>query len=138
MRSLSCTDLEWERVRERAAGAGLSMSRYLIERGLTVELPREEGVRPQLVLDEAEQREMRDRIAAVAERVSTGSAEGDGSELLRLRRMVSFLVRAAMTDMVREGRTRRMTALLADLFGEEEAVRIAERFVARIRKDGSP
>ena len=81
-----------------------------------------------------------DRLGVVegAERVSTGSAEGDGSELLRLRQMVSFLVRAVMTDMVREGRTRRMTALLADLFGEEEAVRIAERFVARVRKDSSP
>ena len=55
-------------MRERAEGAGLSMSRYLVERGLTVELPREEGVRPQLVLDDAEQRELRDRIAAVAER----------------------------------------------------------------------
>ena len=39
--SLSCTDTEWERVRERADAAGLSMSRYLVERALTVELPRD-------------------------------------------------------------------------------------------------
>ena len=39
--SLSCTDAEWERVRERADAAGLSMSRYLVERALTAELPRD-------------------------------------------------------------------------------------------------
>ena len=55
---------------------------------LTVELPREEGVRPRLVLDDGEQREMRDRIARINDRMSTGSAEQDSSELLRLRRMV--------------------------------------------------
>ena len=52
--SLSCTDTEWERVRERADAAGLSMSRYLVERALTVELPRDEdgkiGPPPRLVL----------------------------------------------------------------------------------------
>ena len=36
--SVSATDLEWERVRERADTAGLSISRYLVERALTVEL----------------------------------------------------------------------------------------------------
>ena len=38
--SLSCSDAEWERVRERADAAGLSISRYLVERAMTVELPR--------------------------------------------------------------------------------------------------
>ena len=67
--SLSCTDADWERVRERADAAGLSISRYLVERGLTVALPRDgDGkVRPPpwLVLEEAEQREMLDRIARI-------------------------------------------------------------------------
>ena len=57
--SLSCTDTEWERVRERADAAGLSMSRYLVERALTVELPRDGdgkiGPPPRLVLSEGEQ-----------------------------------------------------------------------------------
>ena len=67
--SLSCTDTEWERVRERADAAGLSMSRYLVERALTLELPRDGDGKlrapPRLVLSEGEQREMHDRIAHV-------------------------------------------------------------------------
>ena len=59
VRSLSCTDAEWERVRERADAAGLSMSRYLVERALMAELPRDEdgkiGPPPRLVLSEGEQ-----------------------------------------------------------------------------------
>ena len=59
--SLSCTDTEWEQVRERADAAGLSMSRYLVERALTLELPRDGDGKlrapPRLVLSEGEQRE---------------------------------------------------------------------------------
>ena len=138
--SLSCTDTEWERVRERADAAGLSMSRYLVERALTVELPRDGdgkiGPPPRLVLSEGEQREMHERIAHVFGRMSTGSAEEDGSVLARLGGSVSRLAGAAMLDMVRDGRTRQVIALLAVHFGEEEAVRTAERFVAWARERG--
>ena len=138
--SLSCTDTEWERVRERADAAGLSMSRYLVERALTVELPRDGDGKivppPRLVLSEGEQREMRDRISRVFGRMSTGSAEEDRSILAQLGDSVSLVTKAAMLDMVRGGRTRQMIALLAELVGEEEAIRIAERFVAWARKQG--
>ena len=138
--SLSCTDTEWERVRERADAAGLSMSRYLVERALTLELPRDGdgkiGAPPRLVLSEGEQREMHDRIAHVFGRMSTGSAEEDRSVLARLGGSVSRLAGAAMLDMVRDGRTRQVIALLAVHFGEEEAVRTAERFVAWARERG--
>ena len=138
--SLSCTDTEWERVRERADAAGLSMSRYLVERALTVELPRDGDGKlrapPRLVLSEGEQREMHERIAHVFGRMSTGSAEEDGSVLARLGGSVSRLAGAAMLDMVRDGRTRQVIALLAVHFGEEEAVRTAERFVAWARERG--
>ena len=116
--SLSCTDTEWERVRERADAAGLSMSRYLVERALTVELPRDGdgklGPPPRLVLSEGEQQQIHDRIAHVFGRMSTGSAEEDRSVLARLGDSVSLLTRAAMLDMVRDGRTRQMIALLAE------------------------
>ena len=138
--SLSCTDTEWERVRERADAAGLSMSRYLVERALTVELPRDGdgkiGPPPRLVLSEGEQREMHDRIAHVFGRMSTGSTEEDRSILARLDSSVLLLARAAMLDLVRGGRTRQMIALLAEQYGEEKAVRVAERFVAWARKKG--
>ena len=138
--SLSCTDAEWERVRERADAAGLSMSRYLVEGALTLELPRDGDGKlrapPQLVLSEGEQREMHDRIAHVFGRMSTGSAEEDRSVLARLGGSVSRLAGAAMLDLVRDGRTRQMIALLAVQYGEEEAAGIAERFVAWANSEG--
>ena len=138
--SLSCTDTEWERVRERADAAGLSMSRYLVERALTVELPRDGdgkiGPPPRLVLSEGEQQQIHDRIERISARMSTGSAEEDRSVLAQLNSSVSLLTKAAMLDLVRGGRTRQVIALLAVHFGEEEAVRIAERFVAWARSEG--
>ena len=138
VRSLSCTDVEWERVRERADAAELSMSRYLVERALTVELPRDGdgriGPPPRLVLSEGDQREMHERIAQMFGRMSTGSSEEDRSILARLRNSVGLVASAAMLDLVREGRTRQLIALLAEILGEEEAARTAERFVAWARK----
>ena len=138
--SLSCTDTEWERVRERADAAGLSMSRYLVERALTVELPRDGDGKlrapPRLVLSEGEQQQIHDRIERIYARMSTGSAEEDRSILAQLDTSVSLLARAAMLDLVRDGRTRQMIALLAVHLGEEDAARIAERFVAWARKQG--
>ena len=138
--SLSCTDTEWERVRERADAAGLSMSRYLVERALTVELPRDGdgkiGPPPRLVLSEGEQQQIHERIERIYARMSTGSAEEDRSIMAQLGEAVSLVARTAMLDLVREGRTRQMIALLAELFGEEDAARIAERFVAWARREG--
>ena len=138
--SLSCTDTEWERVRERADAAGLSMSRYLVERALTVELPRDGdgkiGPPPRLALSEGEQQHIHERIERIYARMSTGSAEEDRSIMARLDTSVSLLARAAMLDLVRDGRTRQMIALLAVHLGEEDAARIAERFVAWARKQG--
>ena len=138
VRSLSCTDVEWERVRERADAEGQSMSRYLVERALTVELPRDGdgriGPPPRLVLSESEQREMHERIARIIGRMSTGSSEEDRSILAQLRDSVWLVTTAAKFDLVREGRTRQMIALLAEILGEEEAARNAERFVAWARK----
>ena len=138
--SLSCTDTEWERVRERADAAGLSMSRYLVERALTLELPRDGDGKlrapPRLVLSEGEQQHIHERIERIYARMSTGSAEEDRSVLARLGRSVSRLAGAAMLDMVRDGRTRQMIALLAEQYGEEEAAGIAERFVAWANSEG--
>ena len=138
--SLSCTDLDWERVRERADAAGLSISRYLVGRALTVELPRDGDGKvrppPRLVLEESEQRAMHDRIARIAERMSTGSDEEDRSELFDTTRSVSFLHSMAMLEMVRDGRTRQLTALIAKPFGEEYAARIVEGFLELAREKG--
>lgn len=138
--SLSCTDVEWERVRERADAADLSISRYLVGRALTVELPRDGdgkvGDPPRLALSEAEQKQMHDRIERICARMSTGSAENDKTVLAQLGASVSLVTSAAMLDLVRAGRTRQMITLLAEILGEEEAARTAERFVAWARGEG--
>ena len=131
--SLSCTDLDWERVRERADAAGLSMSRYLVGRALTVELPRDGDGKvrppPRLVLEESEQRAMHDRM-------STGSDEEDRSELKLMNQSVFYLQTMAMVEMVRDGRTRQMTALLAEAFGEKDAADLVQAFLRWARENG--
>ena len=138
--SLSCTDLDWERVRERADAAGLLMSRYLVGRALTVELPRDGDGKvrppPRLVLEESEQRAMHDRIARIAERMSTGSDEEDRSELKLMNQSVFYLQTMAMVEMVRDGRTRQMTALLAEAFGEKDAADLVQAFLRWARENG--
>ena len=81
--SLSCTDTDWGRVRVLAERKGLSISRYMVERGLTVNPETEPEPPPRLVLDEAEQRTLLDRVAAIAER--TAEAETDEALLTRIR-----------------------------------------------------
>ena len=105
-----------------------------------MELPRDGegkvGVPPRLVLSEAEQREMRDRIERICARMSTGSAEENKTVLAQMRGSVSRLGGgAAMLELIREGRSREMIALLAVHFGEEDAVRNVERFVAWARSN---
>ena len=90
---------------------------------------------PRLVLSEAEQREMRDRIERICARMSTGSAEENKTVLAQMRGSVSRLGGAAMLELIREGRSREMIALLAVHFGEEDAVRTVERFVAWARSN---
>ena len=138
--SLSCTDLDWERVRERADAAGLSISRYLVGRALTVELPRDGDGKvrppPRLVLEESEQRAMHDRIARIAERMSTGSDEEDRSLLKLMNQSVFYLQTMAMLEMVRDGRTRQMTALLAEAFGEKDTANLVQAFLRWARENG--
>lgn len=138
--SVSATDLDWERVRERADAVGMSISRYLVERARTVTLRRDAKgeVRPppRLVWDEDEQRAMQERIAAIHDRVSTGSAAGDRTVMAEMNEMVTFLYMRAFLDMTREGRTGQLTAIMAEVVGEEAAVRLVEGFLAQARAKG--
>ncbi len=138
--TLSTTDVLWERVREKAEAADMSISRYLVERGLSVELveaPPETTRRPQhLVLTGDEQRDMHRRIGEIAARIAGDGKEDPGTALERIRKAVGFLVNARMCAMVQDGRTREMTAILGGLFGEEEALRITKRFLARMPGQG--
>ena len=127
--SLSCTDTDWGRVRVLAERKGLSISRYMVERGLTVDPETEPEPPPRLVLDEAEQRTLLDRVAAIAER--TVEAGTDEAVIARVRNSLAFLAEEAMRTMMREGRGEELREMLTDLFGEQVAAATVDRLRAR-------
>ena len=137
VRAISCPDSDWDRVRKRAEAAGMSMSRYVVEKALTVELVTDRDGRsrfpPRLVLTEEDQIAIRDGVARITERMADPD---DLTDLGRLRKRVGFLLMATMFAMVRDRRIREMTRILAELFGPEEGGRIAERFLTRARRQG--
>ena len=127
--SLSCTDTDWGRVRVLAERKGLSISRYMVERGLTLNPETEPEPPPRLVLDEAEQRTLLDRVAAIAER--TAEAGTDEAVMTRIRNSLAFLAEETMRTMMREGRGEELREILTDLFGEQVAASTVDRLRAR-------
>ncbi len=127
--SLSCTDSDWGRVRILAERKGLSISRYMVECGLTVDPTTEPEPPPRLVLDEAEQRALIDHVAAIAER--TVPAEADEAVMTRVRNSLAFLAEETMRTMMREGRGEELRATLTDLVGEQAAAATVDRLHAR-------
>ena len=127
--SLSCTDTDWGRVRVLAQRKGMSISRYMVERGLTVDPETEPEPPPRLVLDEAEQRTLLDRVAAIAER--TAEAGTDEAVMTRVRNSLAFLAEETMRTMMREGRGKELREMLTDLFGEQVAAATVDRLRAR-------
>ena len=127
--SISCTDAEWERAGVLAERQGTSISRYMVECGLTVDPTTEAPTPPRLVLDEAEQRRLLDSVVHTAER--TAEADSEEEVLTRIRNMLTFLVELRMREMVRDARAYELKALLTDLFGAQAAAATMERLPAR-------
>ena len=127
--SLSCTDSDWGRVRVLAERKGLSISRYMVECGLTVDPEAEPAPPPRLVLDEAEQRALHDRMTAIAERAV--QAEADDAVMTRVRNSLAFLVEEAMRTMMRDGREEELRSILTDLVGEDAAAATVDRLRMR-------
>ena len=133
--SLSCTDTDWGRVRVLAERKGLSISRYMVECGLTVDPETEPEMPPRLVLDEAEQRTMHDSVVRIAER--TAEAEAEEALLTRIRNSLAFLVDETMRTMMREGREEELREMLTDLVGEQAAAATVDRLRARTSIESS-
>ena len=112
---------------------GLSMSRYFVECGLTVDPTTEAPKPPRLVLDEAEQRRLHDSLVRIAER--TAAAESEEAVLMRVRNALTFLVEARMRETMHDAREYELKALLTDLFGERAAAATVERLNARMGTD---
>ena len=133
--SLSCTDSDWGRVRVLAERKGLSISRYMVECGLTVDPTTEPEPPPRLVLDEAEQSALLDHVTAIAER--TVEAETDVAERTGERNSLAFLAEETMRTMVRESREEELHATLTDLVGEQAAEATVDRLRARTSVESS-
>ena len=133
--SLSCTDSDWGRTRVLAERKGLSISRYMVECGLTVDPQAEPVPPPRLVLDEAEQRALLGHVTAIAER--TVSAEAEEALMIRVRNSLTFLAEVTMRTMVSEGHEEKLRTLLIDLFGEDAAAATVERLRARTSAESS-
>lgn len=133
--SISCTDAEWERVRVLARRRGLSISRHMVECGLTVDPETEPAPPPRFVLDEAEQRALHDHLIAIAERtVPAGTEEAVMASVCN---SLSLLVELTMRTMLRKGREGELWAILKELFGEDAAAAIVEKLRTRMNPESS-
>ena len=125
--TISCSVLDWERIREITERRSVSINDHMISAGLNVELDPEALSGPSLVLSEAEQRLLFDRVARMAE--NTLAAAGPrGNSIARLRQSVELLLMTVLRDMVRQGREDELGPLLAEAFGPDHAPVIERQF----------
>ena len=133
--SLSCTALEWERIRELAELAGKPMSRFVVDRVLGRDGAGDTEAGDALVLDEDRQWAMHDamlRAEALIDRLVAPQSD-DGSP--DLAGSVRILFEARVAEMVRTGRHEAMEALLAPVVGPERAARIVASVIDARRRD---
>ena len=110
MHSVSCTRLEWERIRECARREGLTISR--------------------LVLSQEEQRAMRDTVAELAERLDAFRGDGETPGFGDVARIPFEL---KLNEMTRTGRHATMTRLLEAVLRDSRAARMSEDVYQRNR-----
>ena len=136
--SLSCTALEWERIRDLADDAGKSMSRLIVDSVLGRDGSGGDG-QPDggdaLVLDAGQQRAMHD-AALRAESLIVRLAGPSDPASPDVPDAVSALFEARLEDMVRTGRLESAKALLASIVGPERAARILSPIVERVKRHG--
>ena len=130
--SISCTPAEWERIRERAAAEGKSMSRYVVDRALTRE-PRDPEKGAQLVLGADEQRALCDAVTRLAAEMS-GQMFQDAAGSPNMANAVRVLFETKLDEMTRRGRYAEMKALLDEVFDAERAERIGAAVYERNRR----
>ena len=135
--SISCSRLDWERIRERALEAGKPMSRYIVERALTATPGPEPGASRRLALDAQEQRRLLDAVLGMAELLS-GAMAPQRDDRPGLSGAVRALFEAKMEEMARTGRYREMKALVDTVIRDERAVRIADEIYERSLGIGGP
>ena len=112
--SISCTDEEWEMIRNGAARNGMAASAWFVQCALNVN-PRSKRALP-LVLDETQQRDMVDAVERLA-----GTISRDPETLFQIADDVRHLLRERVRAMTRQGRSTEARARLREVFGAEHA-----------------
>lgn len=136
VRSFSCTDWQREEIGRRADEAGMNLSPFVIECGLTVDLDASEdeaGPLPSLALGREEQRRLHDRIAGIAERW-LGPDAPDPAGMAELPAVLAVLLEGLMTDMIETGHEERMRRVLRDAFGEARGSELARQYAQKARR----
>lgn len=136
--SLSCTALQWECIRDLAAEAGQSMSRYIVDRVLGRDASGGDA-QPDgddaPMLDAERLRAMHDaalRAEALMVRL-VGEPDAAQPDLLEA---VRALFEARLEDMVRTGRYEAARALLTSIVGPERTARILGQMIERVKRRG--
>ena len=130
MHSISCSRLEWERIRACAECDGVSMSKLIVERALSLNPPSKVRNPPRLVLGPEEQRTLLETVTAVGETVGAleGTNDAPGfAESLRI------LFEIRLDAMTRTGRHGTMVRLLEQVLQDSRAARIEEEVYERNR-----
>ncbi len=125
--SISCTPLQWARMRELAERAGMRTSPYIVGRVLKREGFGAGEAGHALVLNGKQQRGMHD--AALGAAAALSGLSGDASA--GLRGTVALLFEALLDEMARGERGKEMEALLATIIGPERAAGLARRAAMR-------
>ena len=133
MHSISCSRLEWERIRACAEREGVSMSKFLVDRALSRNPPARVKNPPRLVLTEEEQRALLDTVKTVAVAVRTleGTEEPEGTPGFAQTLRVLFEVR--LDAMTRSGHHATLTRWLEKVLQDSRAARIEEEVYRRNR-----
>lgn len=130
MHSVSCTRLEWERIRECARREGLSISRYVVMRALSRNPSAAVRDPPRLALTTDEQRAMVKTVAALAERIDAL----DGTDCTPGFAVAArVLFETKMDEMSHAGRHGTMARLLDQVLQDSRAARLSEEVYRRTR-----
>ena len=123
--AISCLESEWERIREVADSRDVSINDHVISAGLNVQLDPAQTEAPTLVLSEAEQRRLLDRVDRLAESMLSAAS---GGSIERLRRSVELLLTTTLRDLVREGREHELGPLMVAAFGPRDGPVVERQF----------
>ena len=137
--SLSCSDREWEQVKERARQAQQSTSAYLVRRALTVRLPPAGSPEPEeaLVLTGGEQRALADQVRRLVAVAEAGDAAGD-TLLQRVGKGVAFLVAMRMREMLSAREASELETIAEELFGARGRERVRAWIDRRMPAGSAP